>query len=155
MTPRLPRRPRLAGRFVLLAGAVLLSSTPVAVRAHAIESTLDHLAGAGATLSLQSRFSNGEPAAGAAVALVSPEGTSLSLGHTDAQGQLRFVLPAAVDSRWELRVDNGPGHRDYLELPVTRAAAGPRQQAWSLDGVPLLLGAVAGVWVLRRRTIRG
>jgi nickel transport protein len=168
MTPRLIQRLRLACWFAPLAGVALLNTTAVEVRAHAIESTLEHLAGASATLALQSRFSNGEPAAGADVALVSPFGTSLSLGRTDAQGQLRFALPPSVDSRWELRVDQGPGHRDYLELPVarqvgsamsdaraTRAAAGALLQPRPLDGVPLVLGAVAGVWVLRRRASGG
>jgi nickel transport protein len=39
------------------------------------------------------------------------------MGRTDAQGRLRFELPGELSDGWELQVDAGPGHRDYLELP--------------------------------------
>jgi nickel transport protein len=68
------------------------------------------------TLQLESRFSSGEPAQSATVRLVPPQGEAIVLGQTNAEGQLRFQLPRQAGSDWELQVDAGPGHRDYLEL---------------------------------------
>ena len=98
-------------------------------RAHGIQSTLEPLqqaaaaagrasaAGAGG-LQLSSQFSSGLPASDAAVKLVSPDGaTSIALGRTDTAGQLNFQLPRGPHAGWEVMVDAGPGHRDYLELP--------------------------------------
>ncbi len=150
-------------RHALLSAATLVvavtwSGAPL--RAHAIESTLERLAGARDTLELQSRFSSGVPAADAAVSLVSPSGQTLALGHTDAQGELRFALPASVDATWELRVDRGPGHRDYLELPAGASATRPAaaathgvgsslaQLTWGGSASLLLVGALIGA---RRR----
>lgn len=155
-------RQRFAGWPVTFCGAALLMGMQgSAAHAHAIESTLERLSDARQSLELSSRFGSGEPAAGAMVALVAPDGTSLDLGRTDAQGQLRFSLPPSVDASWELRVDQGPGHRDYLELPAgsepgsTRASVNvqlrPRLVAavhWTA-GPLLLLGALV-CWPRRR-----
>jgi nickel transport protein len=107
---------------VLVAGGLLLA--PVAGQAHGIQSNLERLSGLQA--SLDSSFSNGLPASNANVRLVPPGGTPIELGHTDAQGHLSFQLPAKASTDWEIQVDAGPGHRDYLEvpsLPKGRAAA--------------------------------
>ncbi|MFZ9271184.1 MAG: hypothetical protein ACO23C_08075 [Prochlorococcaceae cyanobacterium] len=118
--------PRRAALLLAVASGLTAASvlSPAPTLAHALESSLERMAGLNRTLELQSRFSTGMPAAGAQVSLVSPSGASLALGSTDAEGQLRFALPDAVDASWEVRVDQGPGHRDYLELPLPAAAAG-------------------------------
>lgn len=132
-----------------------LSAAPA--RAHAIESSLERLADLNLTLELNSRYSTGLPAAGARVSLVAPDGAELALGKTDAQGQLRFGLPAGVDSAWEVRVDQGPGHRDYLELPAAPTPGPAPRRPTGVDPLAagggtllLLVGAVA-VWPRQRR----
>ena len=128
---------------------------PQAAGAHALDSSLERVAGLNRTLELQSRFSTGQPASGAQVSLVAPDGRSLALGMTDADGQLRFAVPAAADARWEVRVDQGPGHRDYLELPLEGAAAPAPQLGRSLQRSGVLTGGGAalllGVWMVGRR----
>lgn len=114
------RRPLLAAAALSI---LSLALGPRSAVAHGIESSLERVAGLSGGLALESHFSSGEPAAGAAVTLVAPGGQTVAVGQTDARGQLRFRLPPSVDGSWELRVDQGPGHRDYLELPVARAQA--------------------------------
>ena len=94
------------------------------------------MGGLHSTLTLQSRYSTGVPAAAAAVSLVAPGQSPIPLGVTDAQGRLRFALPARAQADWELKVEQGSGHRDYLELPQAPA----RPLAWGFGSV--LLGAV-------------
>jgi nickel transport protein len=53
------------------------------------------------------------------VRIVPPQGEAIVLGQTNAEGQLQFQLPRQAGSDWELQVDAGPGHRDYLELNET------------------------------------
>jgi nickel transport protein len=53
------------------------------------------------------------------VRIVPPQGEAIVLGQTNAEGQLQFQLPRQAGSDWELQVDAGPGHRDYLELNDT------------------------------------
>lgn len=103
---------------------------------HALESSLERVSGLTDTLMLQSRFSTSEPARDAAVRLVSPTGKVLSVGRTDADGSLSFRLPRGVDASWELQVDQGPGHRDYLELPGVADAlqANPLQASLAKPG---------------------
>ena len=96
--------------------AILCS--PAAVQAHSIESSVTRLQSLSESLMIESRFSNGEPTSDAVVRLVSPEGEALELGRTDTKGQLSFALPKQANGDWELQVDGGPGHRDYLEMPV-------------------------------------
>lgn len=135
----------LALRTTALGAALALASGQSAARAHAIESSLERLSGLTNTLRLESRFGNGEPASNAAVRLVPPSGgTGIEIGYTDARGQLRFQLPGAAGSDWELQVDRGPGHRDYLELPARSAAQVSRtQQGWFPGGLSLQ-GLLAG-----------
>ena len=106
----------------LLATALVgLSGTPA--RAHGIESSVTRLEQLSSQLMLQSQFSNGEPTTDAIVRLVAPDGKALELGRTDAKGQLSFALPKQATGEWELQVDGGPGHRDYLEMPVKAGQA--------------------------------
>ena len=97
--------------------ALLLLASAAPAHSHAIESSLERLSSLTDQLVLDSRFGNGEPADDAVVRLVPPNGEPIELGRTDARGQLRFQLPSNATSAWELQVDRGPGHRDYLELP--------------------------------------
>ena len=109
----------LAIRFMLRQLATLLLLSPVALmpaQVHQIESALSYLDG---TLELTSNFSNGEPAEGAVVRLLNPDGSAgQELGRTDASGTLQLDLRGVADGVVDLQVDGGPGHRDYLELPV-------------------------------------
>ena len=109
----------LAVRFMLRQLATLLLLSPVALmpaQAHQIESALSYLDG---SLELTSNFSNGEPAEGAVVRLLNPDGSAgQELGRTDASGTLQLDLRGVADGVVDLQVDGGPGHRDYLELPV-------------------------------------
>ena len=130
MAPAFPQLRSLRRAPVLLASAALLAfAHPQAASAHAIQTTLESLgslsraytgsstAAAGPSFALASSFSTGLPVADASVKLVPPGGTPIALGRTDARGQLNFQLPAGARSDWEVQVDGGPGHRDYLELP--------------------------------------
>ena len=98
--------------------------------------------------------------ADATVKLVPPGGTPIALGRTDARGQLNFQLPAGAGTDWEIQVDGGPGHRDYLELPkgAVRPAAttfkvqpqdSPNPPNRLLPPLLGLVGALAGLWVVR------
>ena len=87
-------------------------------RAHSIETSIDRLESLNADLVLQSQFSTGEPTSDAVVRLISPDGSQHELGRTDAAGRLSFALPPGSQGAWEVQVDGGPGHRDYLEMPV-------------------------------------
>ncbi len=157
--------------------AVLLA--PGGARAHGIESNLERLGGLSAgldfsrtasgqrapsaRLQLESHFSNGLPAREASVRLVPPSGgKAIELGRTDERGQLTFALPAQAADDWEIQVDAGPGHRDYLELPGSRPpAAGPAATLQRRLGriasrtAPLapvaVFGLIGGLGLLQRR----
>lgn len=121
-----PALPRRAATLVCKAtgfgiAALLLASAGPA-HSHAIESSLERLSSLTDQLVLDSRFGNGEPAADAVVRLIPPGGTPIEVGRTDASGQLRFRLPQNATAAWEVQVDQGPGHRDYLELPTAEAS---------------------------------
>ena len=132
--------------FTWLIGLAALVAAPVQVRAHAIESSLERLTslneslGRSAaapgpdTLRLESQFSGGQPASDAAVRIVPPDGgTPIELGRTGADGSIVFTLPPEASNQWEVQVDAGPGHRDYLELPEAVATpAGPARVSRSL-----------------------
>ena len=135
-----------------LALALLLS--PAAAQAHGIESSLTRLESLTNSLVLESRFSNGEPTSDAVVRLVAPDGESLELGRTNAEGQLSFALPKQANGEWELQVDGGPGHRDYLEMPVKAGQAQLDQISRHHQSNPLpwlsALGATAMLLGLQR-----
>ncbi len=156
--------PSAALRLPLLAGgcALALLGAP-SVHAHGIESTLERLGSltASSPYQLESKFSSGLPARDAAVTMVSPDGAAaVELGHTNAEGQLTFRLPAQARADWEVQVDAGPGHRDYVELPGTAAATLHSQAAPLTDplartmrslGAIALLGSMAGLLLSRPR----
>ena len=99
-------------------GLALVSSSPA--RAHGVETSFSGLEASG-VVRLQTSFSTGEPLADAEVRLQSPDGRqTLALGRTDADGRFQGRLPKGVQRQWELVVDGGPGHRDYLELTAPR-----------------------------------
>ena len=101
---------------LLLIGSVLHGAAMAPAKAHQIESALQYLDG---DLQLSSSFSNGEPTQGAVVRLLNADGTpGQELGRTDADGRLSLDLSSVSNGTVDLQVDGGPGHRDYLELPV-------------------------------------
>jgi len=114
----------LDSRLPALVGIASLLLAPAAARAHGIQSNLEILDSLSASrLRLDASFSTGEPVAAATVRLVAPDGSgAIDLGRTDNTGQLTFAVPKQASAGWELQVDGGPGHRDYLELP----GAGPQ-----------------------------
>jgi len=129
--------PRVAAALMPAAMALAAWLPAAPAHSHGIESSLDRLPSLSAslgdpdqaTLLLQSRFGNGEPAVEATVRLVAPAGGAVEIGRTDQAGQLRFTLPPGARSTWELQVDAGPGHRDYLELPVSPGTSAGRGTA--------------------------
>lgn len=157
--------------------AAALALAPSGARAHGIETSLSRLPSLSEGLLLQSQFSSGEPTRDAVVRLVPPSGAPIELGRTDAQGQLSFALPKGASGDWELQVDGGPGHRDFLEMPVSQGRPELDRLSESHDhglrglladaGLApdrLLLGAVAGLAGLggaglllhrSRRSLRG
>ena len=85
-------------------------------QAHQIESALNYLNG---ELELSSSFSNGEPTQDAVVRLLNADGSAgQELGRTDRAGRLTLHLDTVPDGVVDLQIDGGPGHRDYLEMPV-------------------------------------
>ena len=102
---------RLLASLLLFGG---LGGIPV--QAHQIESALNYLNG---ELELSSNFSNGEPTQGAVVRLLNADGSAgQELGRTDQSGRLTLDLDTVEDGIVDLQIDGGPGHRDYLEMPV-------------------------------------
>jgi nickel transport protein len=157
----------LALQPLISAGLVLTGSAPAS--AHALESSLQRLETLRNGLILESRFSTGQPATGAIVRLVPPDGgTPVEVGRMDTDGRLGFHLPSQANGSWELQVDGGPGHRDYLELPVHQGRVEIDQVSdrnpgrdllespYLLSGLLLgvmgsLAGLVAGIGGVRRR----
>jgi nickel transport protein len=142
---------------VLLSGPWLL---PQASHAHGIESSLQRFGGLQA--SVESHFSSGLPARDARVRLLPPDGgAAIELGRTDASGRLGFALPARADGSWEVQVDAGSGHRDWIELGEGKANTGQGPQAVALPTGrlhPALgwsslagLGLFSGLAMLERR----
>ena len=121
-------------------------------KAHGIESSLRYLDG---KVELSSSFSTGEPVKGAAVRLLNADGTPVDeLGEIGANGQLVLTLPDLVEGVLDLQVDGGPGHRDYLELPIRQGSVlldevvQTQNQSTELPplallGAPTLLGLVS------------
>ena len=140
--------------------ALLLLASAAPAHSHAIESSLERLSSLTDQLVLDSRFGNGEPADDAVVRLVPPNGEPIELGRTNASGQLRFQLPSNATSAWELQVDRGPGHRDYLELPGAAPALSTRfnsarpgqgtRTGLALLGLSAAAGALGGALSWRR-----
>jgi len=117
--------------------------------AHGVESSLRYLDG---QLELSSSFSTGEPVEGAVVRLLQPDGSAGDeLGTIDADGRLQLQLPVMADGLVDLQVDGGPGHRDYLTLPLQRGVVNldevvesPQPLPWiAWLGAPALFGLVS------------
>lgn len=140
-----PFRLPLFAAAIGLALAPALSPAPAG--AHAIESSLEPLhvhPQAASELRLTSSFSTGQPVVAAAVRLARPDGrAAIELGRTDAMGSLTFNLPQQARHDWELQVDGGPGHRDYLELPGVTAQARPAAGAAEFTQTARHLGLLA------------
>ena len=139
-----------------LAAATVVAATGSA-QAHAIETNLEAFRN-NHVLLLQSSFGNGQPAQAALVTLVPPGGQPIPVGRTNSKGQLSFALPSDANGEWDVQVDGGPGHRDYLSLPINKGQADltrisdghrPNPAAWlsasNLASPWILVGAVGGV----------
>lgn len=132
---------RLLATLLLLGPASLMPA-----EAHQIESALQYLDG---DLQLSSRFSNGEPTQDAVVRLLNPDGSpGQELGRTDASGRLTLDLRRVTDGVVDLQIDGGPGHRDYLEVPVSSGQVN-LDDVVSFPGGLLLVGLLVSV---RRRS---
>ena len=126
------------------------------VHAHAIQSSLEHLGSFGDTkhqnstkLQLAASFSTGQPVKNAAVRLVSLNGEApVEIGETNASGSLTFTLPETNSQDWELQVDGGPGHRDYLQLPQDGLQTITSMNNASSAFQPLAIGPLAFVGLL-------
>ena len=95
----------------------------VSAQAHAIQTNLEAFRNNHLVL-LQSSFGNGQPAEAALVTLVPPGGGQpIPVGRTNSKGELSFSLPSNAHGEWDVQVDGGPGHRDYLSLPVNNGQA--------------------------------
>ena len=135
--------------LVAATAAVLLA--PAAGLAHGVETSFTALDASG-LLQFRSQFSSGEPLAGAAVRLQSPDGQqTIDLGRTNADGRFNGRIPAQASRQWELVVDGGPGHRDYLELEGGPQANHQRSWLHWLAG----LGVIGGTLVLTGRFQHG
>ena len=125
---------------LLLFGCILSSDTPA--EAHQIESALTYLNG---ELELNSSFSNGQPTENAVVRLLNPDGTpGKELGRTDSAGRLILDIKNLNDGVIDLQVDGGPGHRDYLELPINAGRVNLNEVV-SLPFSLVLVGLLASV----------
>ena len=128
------------------ASCALAVGLPMAGHAHAIESTINYLDG---ELKLHSSFSTGDAAAGATVRLLQADGSpGEELGQMDTNGVLSLTLPALQQGVLDVQIDGGPGHRDYLSLPmregVVQIDAVSQGETASPGWLALLGGAGAG-----------
>ena len=148
----MPRRP-IAGYVgpaaisaAVVAGAVVAAAG--SAQAHAIQTNLEAFRN-NHVLLLQSSFGNGQPAQAALVTLVPPVGQPIPVGRTNSKGQLSFALPNDANGEWDVQVDGGPGHRDYLSLPVTKGQADLKRISDGHRPNPaspwVLVGAVGGL----------
>lgn len=162
-TIAMPLAPRLTTALLLAACSWAAADLTVPQRAgaHAIESSLERVASLNNQLLLETHFGNGEPADAAVVRLIPPVGAPIVVGLTDARGRLQFRVPSQARPDWEVQVDRGSGHRDYLELPPATSGAqahrvAPPLRAW-LDpasagvGVGLIGLCSLGLLLKRRR----
>jgi len=127
-----------------LLGLAALLLSPRLARAHGIETSLTRQDQLSSTLLLQSHFSSGQPTTDALVRLIPPSGQPLVLGRTNNLGQLSFALPSQANGDWELQVDGGPGHRDYLDMPV-RGGQADLQRVSDHHQVPIASGWLAAL----------
>ena len=130
----IPRMPSLNRPLAILIAGFCLSTMQPPARAHAIQSSLSYLDG---TLELSSSFSTGLPAEGAVVRLLKADGTpGEELGRIDAEGKLGLHLPELQEGIVDLQVDGGPGHRDYLALPIRSGQVNLEEVVQQAPGFP-------------------
>jgi nickel transport protein len=75
----------------------------------------------GSQLQFQSRFSTGEPFAGARVTIYAPNQPDQPWQTltTDSQGQFSFLPDRTIVGNWEVRIeDEDQSHADYWTVPV-------------------------------------
>jgi nickel transport protein len=75
----------------------------------------------GSQLQFQSRFSTGEPFAGARVTIYAPNQPDQPWQTltTDSQGQFSFLPDRSIVGNWEVRIeDEDQSHADYWTVPV-------------------------------------
>ena len=154
------RRPIAGSVGAAIMPAVAVSAVVIAAagsaQAHAIQTNLEAFRN-NHVLLLQSNFGNGQPAEAALVTLVPPGGQPIPMGRTNSKGQLSFALPSDANGEWDLQVDGGPGHRDYISLPINKGQADlnrmsdghrPSPLEWlsasNLASAWILVGAVGG-----------
>ena len=100
--------------FAFAGGLQVFNLSPS--KAHSIQSELNFING---KIELKSEFSNGSAVQGAVVRYIKPNGIPAEeIGRLNYQGRLIFDLPDIHNGEVELQVDGGPGHRDYLLLPI-------------------------------------
>ena len=104
-------------RSITIAGlAAVALLGPARGFAHAVQTDVGSLLPSG-LINLRTSFSSGEPLAHAPVRLESHDGSrSIALGETDAEGRFTGELPALDSDAWDVVIDGGIGHRDYLGL---------------------------------------
>jgi len=129
--------------FRLLASLLLFGGLgEIPTQAHQIESALHYLNG---EVELSSSFSNGEPTQGAVVRLLNADGSAgQEMGRTDQAGRLTLNLDTIKDGVVDLQIDGGPGHRDYLAMPV-QAGQVKLDEVVSLPVSLVLLGLLVSV----------
>lgn len=149
--------------FLLIASGSLGLVQGQPAQAHAIESTLTYLNG---SLELSSQFSTGTPVEGAVVRVLDANGKpGKELGRMDQQGTISLTLPSMQDGTLDLQIDGGPGHRDYLLLPIRAGKVKleevvikpnyPRANwAFASTGSPILLGLAGFMFNLRRQRLK-
>ncbi len=149
----MPLWPRLCALSAVAVISGLIQ--PPSADAHGVESSLRYLDG---QLELTSSFSTGEPVEGAVVRLLQADGSAgEELGTIDADGRLQLQLPVVEDGLVDLQVDGGPGHRDYLTLPLQRGVVnldevveGPQPLPWiAWLSAPALVGLVCTIAKVR------
>ncbi len=100
--------------FAFAGGLELFNLCPL--RAHSIQTEIKNHNG---KLELISEFSTGTAVQGALVRYMQNNGTpGDEIGNLNQQGKLIFDLPDIYNGEIELLVDGGPGHKDYLLLPI-------------------------------------
>jgi hypothetical protein len=79
------------------------------------------------------------------VRLLTADGSAgKELGRTDQAGRLTLNLDTVQDGVVDLQIDGGPGHRDYLEMPV-QAGQVKLDEVVSLPVSLVLLGLLVSV----------
>ena len=126
-------------RSLTLAGLVALAVlAPSRGLSHAVQTDVSSLLPSG-LINLRTSFSSGEPLANAPVRLESHDGSqSIELGATDADGRFTGELPELDSEAWDVVIDGGIGHRDYLGLDESWPS-GEALMGWLRNGG--LLGA--------------